>query len=473
MRSPLRSLSLKLTLAFLLVGVIGAGLVAVLVETRARLQFDQYLSARDQAALVDLLSNHYSARGTWTGAAEAVAADRSLSRYSRDITLLDANQTVVIGRRPFVVGQRPPDDLLASAQTIQVGDRVAGYVVFPPETGGTRAPSRAVEAERNFLAQLAWASAVSAGAAVLIALILGGLLAMTLSRPVRELTAATKALAKGQLGHRVPVRSSDEVGELAQAFNQMSSDLEQATRARQRMTADLAHDLRTPLSILRGYTEGLQDGRLEGTSSIFQTMHGEVVHLQHLVDDLRLLSLADAGALSLNRRTVDPTALLERTALAYVVQAEDRRTNLRVETTGDLPSVSVDTERMTQVLNNLVSNSLRFTSGGEIVLAAAAAHGQVRISVRDTGEGIPAEDLPFIFDRFYRADRARQRENDGTSGLGLAIAKAIVEAHGGSITAESTLGQGTTMTITLPALPPREIGADDAARADSPAAEPV
>ncbi len=470
MRSPLRSLSVKLTLAFLLVGVIGAGLVAVLVETRTRLQFDEYLSARDQAALVALLATHYSSKGTWAGATSTIAADPSLSRYAHDITLLNADQRVVLGRRPFVLGERPPEVLLSSEQSIQVGNKVVGYVVFPSQNGGPLPPPRAVQAERNFLAQLTWASGVSAGAAVLIALILGGILALTLSRPVRELTAATKVLARGELGHKVPVRSADEIGELAQAFNQMSSDLDQATRARKQMTADLAHDLRTPLSILRGYTEGLQDGRLKGTSAIFETMHGEVVHLQHLVDDLRLLSLADAGVLPLNRRAVDPTALLERTAIAYFVQAEDQQTALRVDAEGPLPSVSVDIERMTQVLNNLVSNSLRFTTAGEIVLAAAADSEHVRISVRDTGTGIAAEDLPFVFERFYRADRARQRRNDGTSGLGLAIAKAIVEAHGGSISAESTLGQGTTVTITLPAVPMPPLGA---ARVDSPAVEPA
>jgi two-component system, OmpR family, sensor histidine kinase BaeS len=471
MRSPIRSLSVKLTLAFLLVGVIGAGLVAVLFETRARLQFDEYLSARDQAALVDVLAGYYSTHKTLTGAADAVSADPSLARYSRDLTLLDSDQSVVLGRRPFVVGEQPPGDLLTGAQPIQVGDQTVGYVVFPPQDRDGGPGSRAVEAERNFLAQLTWASAISAGVAVLIALLLGGFLAQTLSRPVRELTAATKALAGGQLGHRVPVRSSDEIGELAESFNQMSSDLEQATRARQQMTADLAHDLRTPLTILRGYTEGLQDGRLDGTPTIYQTMHGEVVHLQHLVDDLRLLSLADAGALPLSRRAVDPVALLERTALAYFVQAEGQHTALKVDALGPLPSISVDTERMTQVLNNLVSNSLRYTSEGTIVLSAASVDSRVEISVRDTGTGIAAEDLPFVFDRFYRADRARQREGDGTSGLGLAIAKAIVEAHGGTIAAESAVGQGTAIRITLPALPNSPVDASRSTSAESTAAE--
>ena len=198
-------------------------------------------------------------------------------------------------------------------------------------------------------------------------------------------------------------------------------------------------------------------------------MHDEVEHLQRLVEDLRTLSLADAGELPLNRRTVDPMALIERTGLAYFVQAEQQGITLRVEaptgadaledgdeaTPAPLPSIWVDTDRMTQVLNNLVSNALRYTSQGEIVLSAVAEDHRVTFQVRDTGTGIDAEHLPFVFDRFYRADQSRQRKNNDTSsGLGLAIAKAIVEAHGGSIVVTSTLGEGTTFTITVPVATP-------------------
>jgi two-component system sensor histidine kinase BaeS len=258
-------------------------------------------------------------------------------------------------------------------------------------------------------------------------------------------------MARGALGQRVTADSRDEIGDLARSFNQMSSDLARASQLRKQMTADLAHDLRTPLSILRGYTEGLQDGRLEGSPKIYTVMHGEVEHLQRLVEDLRVLSLADAGELPLHRRAVDPAALLERTGLAYIVQAEQHGVALRVEAPEGLPSIAVDTDRMTQVLNNLVSNALRYTSEGEIVLAAAADDGHVHLRVSDTGAGIAQDDLPFIFDRFYRADKARQRTDNNQSGLGLAIAKAIVEAHGGTLSAASALGSGTTFTIDLDA----------------------
>jgi two-component system sensor histidine kinase BaeS len=276
----------------------------------------------------------------------------------------------------------------------------------------------------------------------------------------------------------VQVRSSDEVGQLAAAFNHMSADLARASQLRTQMTADLAHDLRTPLTILRGYTEGLQDGRLQGAPALYAVMHGEVEHLQRLVEELRVLSLADAGALPLSPRAVDPAALLERAGLAHVMQAEQQGVALRVEADDGLPSIAVDTDRIAQVLNNLVSNALRYTpEGGEIVLRAyvdhslktadrslktadrgpqaAAVGGQasaVVLEVRDTGSGIAAEDLPNVFDRFYRADAARQRTNSGGggSGLGLAIAKAIVEAHGGTIAVISAAGEGTTFTIKLP-----------------------
>jgi two-component system sensor histidine kinase BaeS len=186
-------------------------------------------------------------------------------------------------------------------------------------------------------------------------------------------------------------------------------------------------------------------------------MHDEVVHLQRLVEDLRTLSLADAGELVLNRRAVDPKALLERTGLAYIVQAEQQDVVLHVEAAEGLPSISVDTDRMTQVLNNLVSNALRHTRKGEIVLSAQLEDRRVCLRVRDTGAGIEPEHLPYIFDRFYRADPSRQRGDSGhngngddSSGLGLAIAKAIVEAHAGTIAVESTPGKGTTFTICLP-----------------------
>jgi signal transduction histidine kinase len=240
----------------------------------------------------------------------------------------------------------------------------------------------------------------------------------------------------------------------------MSADLAQANESRRQMTADIAHDLRTPLTVLSGYIEALRDGVLPPSRERFDTMYAEAQHLQRLVDDLRTLSLADAGELPLNRQPTAPRDLLERIAAAYRHPAEQAGVSLEVRAKGDLPPLDVDPERMVQVLGNLVSNALRYTpAGGQIALAAqrrrdtvsaGARKSAVQLLVQDSGQGIAADVLPHIFDRFYRGDAARQQEA-GESGLGLAIARSIVEAHGGRIEVESVVGTGTTFTIELPA----------------------
>lgn len=446
----MRSLTWKLTLAFVVVGVAGAVLVAILVGQRTRSEFDRFASSRDQNVLVTALGDYYTATGSWDNVRSMLNGTPTLDRYSRGVTLVDANRVVVLGNPVYPTGQVAPDKAIATGTAVTSNGQIVGYVI--PFNNPDRTPEPGPPPpDVIFLQRVAWATAASAVIAALVALVLGVLLARSLTRPLRELTAATQAMAGGALDQRVTVRSRDEIGELAVSFNQMSADLARASQLRKQMTADLAHDLRTPLSILRGYTEGLQDGRLQGSTTVYTVMHGEVEHLQHLVEDLRLLSLADAGELRLHRRAVDPTALLERTGLAYIVQAEQQGLALRVEAADDLPSINVDTDRMTQVLNNLVSNALRHTHAGEIVLDAARDGQDVVLRVSDTGAGIPADDLPFVFDRFYRVDKARQRDDGDASGLGLAIAKAIVEAHGGALTVDSVAGRGSTFSIRLPA----------------------
>ncbi len=448
-------LTVKLTLAFLLVGLTGALLVALLVGQQTRSEFDRFQAERNQAAIAAALADYYAAQGSWNGADAIIARNPALAESLRRVVVIDTNGRVVIGSGPYTPGRQVPAALIRNGVPIQVDNQTVG-VLLPEFIGDRRDNSGRRPPEVAFLERVTWATAISAAIASLIALLLGVVLARTLTRPIRELTAATQAMASGKLSQRVTVRSRDEIGELATSFNQMSGDLAHASQLRKQMTADLAHDLRTPLSILRGYTEGLKDERLQGKPALYAIMHEEVEHLQRLVEDLRVLSLADAGELSLHRRLIDPAALLERTGLAYINQAEQQGVALRVDAPPGLPSVMADTDRMTQVLNNLVSNALRYTAQGEIVLSARVQEQQVVLEVRDTGSGIAQEDLPFVFDRFYRADKARQRTDSTASGLGLAIAKAIMEAHGGTITVMSTVGKGTTFSITLPIVPSAE-----------------
>jgi two-component system sensor histidine kinase BaeS len=429
-------------------------------------EFRRFLSERDQDVLVDALGNFYLANGSWRGVDDMLEHTPPLNRFARGVVLTNEAGIIVYGGPPSLRGVSAPADLLDGAVPItEEGETVGRLIVTPLPGAQDHAPPNPIEIA--FMRRVIWAAAVAALVTALVALLLGWLLARTLTRPVSELTAATQAMAAGDLGRQVTVHSRDEIGELGHSFNRMSSDLARSTQARRQMTADLAHDLRTPLSILRGYMEGLADGRLQGSPTLFDVMYGEVDHLQRLVDDLRVLSLADAGELTLNRRAVDPAALLERAGLAYFDAAEQQGDALRIEAGENLPSIDVDTDRMAQVLNNLVSNALRHTRDGEIVLAAweeggedgSEDSGTVVLQVRDTGEGIDPDDLPFVFDRFYRADKSRQRSEDAphggaaeaASGLGLAIVKAIVEAHGGSVTVASAPEQGTAFTMTLPA----------------------
>ena len=229
-------------------------------------------------------------------------------------------------------------------------------------------------------------------------------MACTLTRPIRELTAATHQIAGGDLGVQVPVHTHDELGELALSFNTMSADLEQASRLRRQMTADIAHDLRTPLSVILGYTEALSDGKLQATPKIATTLHREAQQLNHLIDDLRTLSLADAGELPLHRGPVAPAALLERAASSYRMQAEQQEIAVVIDTGTNLPRVNVDSQRMAQVLGNLVSNALRHTpAGGAVTLSARATAADVQLQVHDTGSGIAAGDLPHVFARSIAA----------------------------------------------------------------------
>ena len=445
------SLTRKLTLAFLVVGLTGAALVAAFVSLRTRTEFDRFVRDRFRADTVETLADFYQHNGGWAGV-EAVLPRPPIRHRSSagpawpPLVVVDEAGTVVLGSRRFGAGQRVAPAQLEPAVPIEVNGRAVGRVLFVRPAGRL-----GLAAETIFLARVNQAILLGALGATAVALALGVLLARTISRPVRALTAATQAVARGHLGQTVDVGTRDELGELAASFNRMSADLDRASRVRRQMTADIAHDLRTPMTVILGYTEGLVDGKFEGDPQVYASMHEEVLHLKVLIDDLRTLSLADAGELPLQRQVTMPRALLDRAAAAHRPLAAARGVTLTVAAGADAPGIDVDPDRMAQVLGNLIGNALRHTPpGGAITLSAAAADGGVLLRVADSGEGIAAEDLPHVFTRHYRGDRARRHEA-GASGLGLAIARSLVMAHGGTINVESNVGAGTTFTIALPA----------------------
>jgi signal transduction histidine kinase len=470
------SLTLKLILAFLVVSVTGLALASGFTYWQTINQFTQLVVNQAREKYVTDATYYYQTNGTWNGVLEyfnrrnaaehgnpappnsqfpvpgnLAPADTQSSGSSTPPTqgkgfsflLADANGVVLIPAGTYAVGEVIPAATLKNGTAVTVNGTQVGTVLSigsGPALGSL---------ESAYLSRTNQALLYAALGAAAVALILGIILTRTLTHPLREMTAAIHLMAKGDLKQHVQVKSRDELGELAAAFNQMSTDLDQSNQARRQMTADIAHDLRTPLTVIGGYVESMHDGVLKPTPERLEAIHSEVQHLQHLVDDLRTLSLADTGELTIQRGPVAPIELLERMSTVYHHQAEQQKINLLVEASDDLPEINIDPSRMEQVLRNLVSNALRYTpEGGEIKLSARQEDGCIVLVVHDTGAGMTPDVLPHIFERSYRGDSARGGEE---SGLGLAIARSIVELHGASISASSPgKNMGSEFVISFP-----------------------
>lgn len=274
-----------------------------------------------------------------------------------------------------------------------------------------------------------------------------------IATPLANIMAAADAVAEGDLSIQVPEQGPGEFTRLAQSFNRMTKELARADQQRRNLTADVAHELRTPLHIIQGNLEGILDGVYEPAPEHIRATLDETRLLARLVDDLRTLSLAEAGQLPLVREPVDVRELLADVYTSFSGQAEAASISLQLDCQGkqDALMILADAGRLDQVLSNLVVNALRHTpAGGTIKLLGTPEPAGVRIVVSDTGTGISAEDLPYIFDRFWRGDRSRSHTGGVGGGLGLAIAKQLVKAHQGQIDVESEPGQGTTFTLMLP-----------------------
>lgn len=287
-------------------------------------------------------------------------------------------------------------------------------------------------------------------AGLVVAAVLGtALIARQVSRPVRRLTKAARLLAGGRHDVRVPAYGRSELARLADSFNRMAQAVQHSEERQRRLIADVAHEMRTPLSNLRGYLEGLADGVVEPSRELFASLHEETMLQRRILDDLQVLALAEAGDLGYAPTGTDLAELVSTGATAHRVVAADAGVALTVDAPGPVP-VRADPDRLRQVLGNLLSNAIRYTDhGGHVLLRVRAEAGEAVLTVQDTGVGIAPGDLPRVFDRFWRADPARQRATGGT-GLGLTIAHRIVTDHGGRIEVTSRPHIGTTFTVRLP-----------------------
>jgi two-component system, OmpR family, sensor histidine kinase BaeS len=301
------------------------------------------------------------------------------------------------------------------------------------------------------LARLNTAALQASLFAGLIALILALFFAWRLIAPIRELTRAARTLAAGDLTHRVPVNGNDEMAQLGAAFNQMAESLQKSEEARRNMTADIAHELRTPLSVQRAQLEALQDGMYPLTKENLQPVLDQTGQLAHLVEDLRTLALSDAGELTLDNRQIDFTKLIRKVLDGFQTVASLKNQTIKfLDSSNGEKIILGDAIRMEQVLNNLIGNAIRHTpDSGKVSLTMESQPGNIILRIKDSGDGIPEEAIPYIFDRFYRADQSRSRQ-DGGSGLGLAIARRLVELHQGTLTAANSPDGGAVFTLTLP-----------------------
>ena len=283
-----------------------------------------------------------------------------------------------------------------------------------------------------------------------------------IAAPLASVMAAAEAVTDGDLSVQIPETGTGEFGRLTRSFNRMTRELERSDQQRRNLTVDVAHELRTPLHIIQGNLEGILDGVYEPTEEHINATLEETRALARLVEDLRIVSQAETGHLPLVREEVNIGELLADLATSFGSEADAHGIELRVDIGGSQKKLAIvgDAGRLDQVLGNLLVNALRHTqAGGKIVLGAKAIAEGVRITVHDSGEGIAAEDIPYIFDRFWRGDRARSHTGGVGGGLGLAIARQLVVAHGGRIAVESELGDGTTFTIDLPFGSPAEVDA--------------
>ena len=441
-------LSTKLILAFLMISVVSTGIIVVFTRVLASREFERFMDDRYEAELAEDLARYYNRNQSWDGVEKEFQRDwHEPGNYYEQrplfFSIADEQGTIIVAGNDREEGEPCSQEEFEDGFPIQSDGKTVGVLLLP------MAPERS-PLDYEFLRRLNGSIFLSAIATLALALFLGILLSRSISRPIQELTKATHHMADGKLGQQVPVRSRDELGELAQSFNKMSADLARSFNLRKQMTADIAHELRTPISLILGHAEGVKDGVLKPTRENFEIIREEAERLEHLVSDLRTLSLADAGELSVDFQPVEVNTLMSDVHTHYLTLFNQKRITLNLETGPVILKANLDPNRFAQVLNNILDNALRYTpENGQVQLAVRSVNNNIQISIQDSGDGVTPEEASHLFDRFYRVDESRARD-DGGSGLGLAIAKSIVEMHKGRIWAESEKGKGLRVVIELP-----------------------
>ncbi len=439
----IHGLRFRLLIAFTLAIIMAIGFTFFFIGlgTRGEIQRFQEHGLRTDAILIErILSRYYDERRDWAGIQPLVEQMGTLR--GQRVVLTDTSGTVIADSRGESLGEQYRPKISGRTLSLPSVEGALGTVYVSHESPGDFAPQRLIQPIIRFLL---WGGLV----AIAIALVITFFLSRRILAPVKALTLSARRLGQGDLSQRIQVRDKGELGELAIAFNAMAADLERVEKLRRDIVADVAHELRTPLSNIRGSIEAVADGVLAPDEVTIRSLHEEVTLLSRLVDDLQELALAEAGEMKLLIQPEDISGLINRVVAPVRLQVEKRGISVSVDLPDWLPPVSIDAHRTAQVLRNLLENAVAHTgSGDNITVTAREQDNRVRVSVADTGEGIPAEELPNVFERFYRVDKSRARATGGV-GLGLTITKRLVEAQGGVIEVRSEPGQGSCFSFTV------------------------
>ena len=437
----------RLLIAFTLVIVVTIGAVFLFTGQAMRAEVHQFEERIAEARLSKMefeLSNYYRYQGSWEGIQPFV--EQWGNFYEWRIIVTDADGMVVADSERELMGQLyEPDSPSRPIAVPRTPYSLGTLYVSSESSAGADFPLFYVLFDRigRFLL---WGCLIAVGVAVAITFFLS----RRILAPVKDLTLAARRLGQGDLSQRVQLKDKGEVQELAQAFNSMASDLGHAEQLRRNLVADVAHELRTPLSNIRGYLEAIRDRIIKPDAATIRSLNEEAMLLSRLVDDLQELSLAEAGELKLFYQAEDIAKLIKQAVTPWQSSVAAKEMSLSLDLPDKLPPVNIDWQRISQVLHNLLENAVAHTGKGGTINVTATKQGDwVEVSVSDTGEGIPVEDLSNIFERFYRVDKSRTRATGG-SGLGLTIAKRLVEAHGGNIEAQSEPGRGSRFSFTVP-----------------------
>ena len=458
----IHKLQFRLFIGFVIIIIVAIGTTSIFASITLRNEVQQY---EDDIRLRTefILERYYKENSSWEGIQPLVEQIGAL--HGQRIIITDNLNNIVGDSENELIGQqydlewRGKPILLPEMEyfpPMAPSEIVPGPGIFPP--GGTIIAGTLyvipVESDpfsaTNLLKAINVFLITGGILAIVVATFITFILARRISQPIRALTLAANRLGKGDFSQRVDIKDKSEVGELADTFNSMADNLERSETLRRHIVTDVAHELRTPVSNIRGQLEAIQDKLLKPDTKSIGSLHEETMLLSRLIDDLQDLTLMEAGKINIIKEPEDVKAIILQTVDVMQPRARSSGLSINTDIPDGLPSCYIDQHRVSQILKNLVSNAIIHTpKHGQINISARKLDSQVEISVADTGEGISQEDLPYIFERFYRADKSRTRVTGGT-GLGLTITKRLVEAHGGEIKVESEPGQGSKFYFTIP-----------------------